>query len=499
MRSLRYNLGATYLSQVYVTLLGILVVPTYLRVLGVEAYGLIGFFTLLQAWFNLLDAGLTPTVARESARYHGKALEGPAYRQLLLALEQVFVAVAVAGASLLLLLAGPIAADWLQATTLDLAEVRLSIQIMAVIIALRWMTGLYRGVITGAEHMTWLGGFASVVASIRFLGVLPVLAVAGATPRVFFLHQLLVAIAELATLAWYARRLLPAVPALPGSPWRSPTVRTALRFSMSIAFTSATWILVTQTDKLVLSKILSLSAYGQYSLAVLVASGVLIVTGPVSAAVLPRLARLEAERDHAGVIRLYRGATQLVAVVAGATSATLAIWSEPLLLAWTGDAALATAAAPVLSLYAIGNGILAVSAFPYYLQYAKGDVRMHVIGSAGFVLLLVPASIWGAMRAGGIGAGIAWAGLNALSFTCWLPWIHARIAPGLNGRWYGVDVLSIFAATAAAGALVTLVASRQAVLGLVQLGGIGALLLTAALAASSETRRLLRQRWGVAR
>jgi O-antigen/teichoic acid export membrane protein len=98
------------------------------------------------------------------------------------------------------------------------------------------------------------------------------------------------------------------------------------------------------------------------------------------------MAKLEAEGDHAGLIRVYRQSTQLVAIIAGAASITVVFCAEPLLWAWTGDKVLAHQAAPVLVLYAIGNGILAVSAFPYYLQYAKGDLWLHLTGNAIFVV-----------------------------------------------------------------------------------------------------------------
>ncbi|MGH9879537.1 MAG: oligosaccharide flippase family protein, partial [Nitrososphaerales archaeon] len=67
--SLKRNIIANYASQIYVTLIGIVMVPLYVRYMGAEAYGLVGFFAMLQAWFQLLDMGLTPTMARETARF----------------------------------------------------------------------------------------------------------------------------------------------------------------------------------------------------------------------------------------------------------------------------------------------------------------------------------------------------------------------------------------------------------------------------------------------
>lgn len=45
---LRQNIVASYFSQAYVTLIGIVILPLYIKFMGAEAYGLIGFFTLLQ-------------------------------------------------------------------------------------------------------------------------------------------------------------------------------------------------------------------------------------------------------------------------------------------------------------------------------------------------------------------------------------------------------------------------------------------------------------------
>ncbi len=63
--SLKKNIIANYASQLYVTGVGILILPLYIKYMGAEAYGLVGFFTMLQAWFAVLDLGLTPTIGRE--------------------------------------------------------------------------------------------------------------------------------------------------------------------------------------------------------------------------------------------------------------------------------------------------------------------------------------------------------------------------------------------------------------------------------------------------
>lgn len=438
--SLKRNIIANYISQIYVTLIGILIIPLYLKQMGAEAYGLVAFFAMLQAWFNLLDMGLTPTMARESARFNGGAITVLDYRRLARALEGVFAVVALLGGVLLFALAQPIAARWLNASQLPVGDITTALQLMALIVALRWMCGLYRGVITGAERLVWLSGFNGLIATGRFVLILPVLMFVSASPLAFFSYQVGVAVLELTGLALMAYRLLPAIPAGQRINWQWAPLRPVLKFSLSIAFTSSAWVLVTQTDKLVLSKILPLADYGYFTVAVLVASGIIIVSGPISSALMPRMARLQAEGQHQQLIAVYRQATQLVTVIAIPVALVLVLFAPQVLWAWTADATLVDKTAPVLRLYALGYGFLAVGAFPYYLQYAKGNLRLHLIGSALFVLLLIPTVIWAATHYGMTGAGWAWLIANVVYFFCWTALVHQKFAPDTHWGWLLIDI-----------------------------------------------------------
>jgi len=210
--SLKRNILANYASQIYVTLISIVMVPLYLRYMGAEAFGLVGFFATLQMWFNLLDMGLTPTMARETARFRGGAMDAITFRRLGRALEWLFLIVALLGGGVLLTASGWVATSWLNAQHLLVSEVQTAIQLMAITVSLRWMSGLYRGQVSGAERLVWLGGYNAAIATIRFVGVLPVLMFISATPVAFFRYQLCAASIELVGLSVMAYRLLPPVP-----------------------------------------------------------------------------------------------------------------------------------------------------------------------------------------------------------------------------------------------------------------------------------------------
>lgn len=443
--SLKKNIIANYASQLYVTGVGILILPLYIQYMGAEAYGLVGFFTMLQAWFAVLDLGLTPTIGRETARYFGGSMSALAYRQLFRALSVIFVFIAVLGGGVLFAFAEQVASHWLQIATLDLREVIIAVQIMAISVALRWLGGLYRGVITGAERLVWLSGFNVIIATLRFIAVFVTMSVFGYTPLVFFLHQLVVVLLEIIGLYWMTNHLLPQKHTLTQAiGWSIKPITPLLKFALTIAFTSSVWVFVTQTDKLILSGILPLAEYGYFTLAVLVASGIMIISGPVSSAIMPRMANLHAQAKREEMLQVYRSGTQIVSILAGTTSLVIAFYPEPLLFAWTGNPILAEVVAPILRLYALGNALLAVGAFPYYLQYALGNLRFHLIGNIIMIVLLVPSIIWAATHFGSIGAGYVWFGVNCIYFIFWVAYVHHNLAPELHKKWLFKDCLSIY-------------------------------------------------------
>lgn len=427
--------------------------PIFLRYMGVEAYGLVGFFAMLQVWFQLADMGLTPTMARATARFSGGASDGPSLRRLLRVLEGIFVGVALIGAIAMMAGAGSISINWLKVQQLPLVEVQRAIVLMSAVVALRWVCGLYRGVITGFERLVWLSFFNICVATARFVLVIPFFVYVGASPTHFFSYQLALATIELTVLVLKTYRLLPKLAPGPRTPWQWEPLKDVLAFSLSLSFTSLVWVLVTQIDKLVLSTLLTLTDYAYFSLAILVASGVMAVSAPISGAVLPRLTKLVAEGDEDGMISLYRNATQMVAIIAIPAATILAFFPEQVLLAWTGDIEITRQAAPILRLYAIGNGFLVIGAFQYYLQFAKGDLKLHLIGNAWFVLILVPALFWATMQYGAMGAGWAWVAANIVYFITWIPVVHSRFVPDLHRHWLIRDVAAIVVPTVVGAAL----------------------------------------------
>lgn len=443
--AVKRNLLANYFSQIYVAVIGIAVLPYFLKFLGAEAFGLIGFFSLLQSWFSLLDMGLTPTVARESARYSAGALEALVFRRIVRSITLIFLVVALLGGSSLWFASESIATNWLDTEGLLVSDVVFALGVMAVGVSLRWMSGLYRGLLTGAERIALVSMVNVMSATFRFVFVFPVMELYGYSIRVFFTHQLLVIILEYVLLFALSRNVLPSLDRINTRRigYRLDPVAPLLKFSLTIAFTSTVWVFVTQLDKLVLSGMLSLSEYGYFALAVQVAGGVTLLTAPLATVLMPRMASAHARQDSQGMIRVYRQFTQFAAVIVGSVGITLAFLAEPILYVWTGDAVVVENVSPIMRLYALGNVCLAFAAFPFYIQYAIGDLKLHFWGNIVFSMILIPAIVLAAHLYGAIGAGWVWFSSNFVFFLAWTGFVHKRLRLELHSSWIRQDILSV--------------------------------------------------------
>ena len=62
------NMTANFIGNIWMVIMNIAFIPLYIHLLGIEAFGLIGFYVSLQTIFSVFDIGLGTTLNREIAR-----------------------------------------------------------------------------------------------------------------------------------------------------------------------------------------------------------------------------------------------------------------------------------------------------------------------------------------------------------------------------------------------------------------------------------------------
>ncbi|NHA16050.1 lipopolysaccharide biosynthesis protein [Thioalkalivibrio sp. XN279] len=449
---LKRNLIANYVGQGWAALMGVAFIPLYIKFLGIEAFGLIGLFAILVAWLSLLDLGLTPTLNREMARFTGGAHTGESIRDVLRSVEIIAIGVAIAISAATFLAAERIASAWLRVESLPVPVVAQAIAIMGLVTALRLVENVYRSSIMGLQRQVLFNVVNSAMATVRGFGAVGVLAWVSPTIQAFFIWQGVISIATLAALAWATYTTLPrggrdgrfSLDALRG-------IRHFAGGMLGVTFLA---LLLTQIDKILLSRLLSLSEYGYYTVAALVAAGLYMLVGPIAQAWYPRLCELHARDDQVGLVKAYHQAAQLVSVTAGSAAIILILFAEPILRLWTQDPKLAVRVAPLLSLLALGNLLNGLMWIPYQTQLAHGWTSLAVRINLVAVLLVVPAILWATARYGPEGAAWAWVTLNAGYVLVGVHFMYRQILVREKRRWYVNDIVMPIAGALAAAMLI---------------------------------------------
>ena len=445
LRNIAANLG----GGLSVGLIGLACTPTLIRMLGVEAYGLVSIYVMLASIGGFLDLGLAVTVNRELARLDATT-EAQRARDLVRSLEILYWLFAMLFGGGVALLAEPMVYHWLTLDRLSPETVADAVRMMGLALAFQLPATFYAGGLLGLERQVQLNAITVLATCVRWGGVLASLRLASPTIGTFLGWQIGVSVLQTAAVAVALLCALPAAPARPR--FRADLVRSVGRFAAGMTGIAALSAGLTQLDKIVLGRTVPLVELGYYALAGSLALCVSAIVQPVFQALYPRFTQLVAGGDADGLRFLYHGGTQLVAVLILPVGAVLSLLAPEVLYVWTRDLTTVEHTAGLLRLLVLGMTLSGLLQLPYALQLAHGWTGLTLGASLVAVALQAPGLVVMTNRFGAVGAAWVWLLLNIASIGIAPAIMHRRLLPGELGRWYVSDLAPpLLAASAAAG------------------------------------------------
>lgn len=436
--SLKTNVIANYLGQGWQLVMGVAFIPLYIRYLGIEAYGLIGMFAILQACLGLLDMGMRPALGREMARFTGGVHNAQSIRDLLRSVEIIGIIIAWVVMLGIHSASGWLASDWLAAKNLPVEAVAQAFAAMGAVTALSFIESIYVSSIAGLQRQVQQNLITCIMATVRGLGAVGVLAWISPTIEAFFIWQGVTSLTNIALFSSVIYRTLPPAPQPARFSWSA--LRGIRQFATGMITITLLALLLTQSDKILLSRLLTLESFAHYTLAGTVANALRTLSGPISTAFYPRFTELATRGDESTLRSAYHQGAQLVTVLMGSAAAVLMLFSEQVLLLWTADSALAHQVAPVMAVLALGTLLNGLMGIPYQMQLAHGWTTLMIKFSIVIVAILIPSLVWVAPKYGMIGAAWAWVTLNAGYLAFSIYFMHRRLLPTEKWRWYHQDI-----------------------------------------------------------
>lgn len=441
MSRLSSNLIANLVGRSWSALLSLALVPVYVHFLGMESFGLVGFFATLQATSQILDLGLSTTINREMAKLSVDEQNASTRNDLLRTFEVVYWGMAALLFCLIWCLAPALALHWIKPGSLPPETVTQAIRLMAATLALKWPSNIYNGALMGLQHQISVNLLVIVSSTISGAGAVAALAWWSPTIGTFFGWQLSANAAMTLATAWWTWKSLVRSPAVQRARFRRSIITSTWRFAFGSSGIAMLGMLLTQADKLVLSAVLSLEQFGYYTIAWLVAGSLTTLIVPVFNSVFPVFSTMVARKDQAGLCAEYHRAARTMAALIFPPALLVAWFSHDVLFTWTRSATTASVAAPAMCILMIGTCLNGLINVPYALQLAHGYVRLSLIFNLASLIVYVPMVYWGAILYGPAGAAAGWLILNASYVLVAIPLIHRRFLPAQQWRWYFSDNL----------------------------------------------------------
>lgn len=440
----RRNVAANIVGRIWSIASVYLFVPIYLRLLGPEAYGVVGAFAVVLAALVVADLGLTATMNREMARLGARNASADERRDLARTIELIYGGLATL-IGIALIGAAPLVADhWLRPESIPRAQLVEALRLMGLAVALQLPAGLYSGGLFGLERQVAANGLQVAWGLLRSGGAALALWLVAPTLRVFFMAVTLANLLYLVgTRVTFWRALGPPAP----SQFRIELLIRTWRYSVGMAGMTVLSMLLIQLDKVAVSRLVPLSQFAYYSLASALAQAPIIAAAAIASAVFPRLTAIAASGGDEELRKIYHSACQLVAVIAIPLGLTLAAFAPDVLAFWTRTPGTANTAGAAARLLLLGSTALALQIVPYQLALAFGWVGLNLRLAGVSLVLMAPALWWLVSRYGLAGAGWAWLILNAGTLAPMIVLVHRRLLPGATRAWAITDVAPPLLAT----------------------------------------------------
>lgn len=431
------NVAWNLLGGLWAGVLVVLATPWYVARLGLEGYGIVGVWLVLQGTMGLLDLGMGATVVRAFAAASTDR-DGHAYRRdILRTLELLYWGAALALAIVLFVCSNWIGRHWLESSAIAPGTLVSALRVMAVALGMQFPVSLYSYGLLGTQEHGRMNALQISGNTLRYGGGAAVLLWRPEVLWFFGIQAFVAAVQTLVTRKVLRDRLSVGIDG-------TAVVRFALLkplwgYSAGMAVSSFAAVLMSNADRIALSALSTTTELGKYSVA-FTASGLLqLGIQPFYRSFFPRYSELVASGEGDRLRREYFRSCQLMAVLIVPMGVIGWVFAPELIGVWLGSGD--PTVIGVFRWLLIGITCAGLMWLPAAFQQAHGWTQLHASMIGGALVVGGPLMIWAIGSVGTIGATTVWVlhGTSCLTLGLWL--MHRRLLPGQLAAWYRVVLL----------------------------------------------------------
>lgn len=405
IQKLARNIAANYTGSFITLGIGFMLTPFLVHNLGDAQYGLWVLLGSVVVYFQLLDLGLSASLARYVAQYVAQGRES----ELSDLASTVFVLylglAAIAGA--LMLVMAPWVPTLFHLPPQDASLATQTFVLVAINFVIVLPTSLYNAILVGYQRID-LNNIANVVSqaleavlivvllnrgydllAVAAISIVSTLALAGG--RLYFIHKI--------------------APDLNLSPRRfhRASARQIFGYSAAVFVIQISGLILLRTDTIILGLLYPVETITAYAVPYKLANTLTLLVAPFAAVLFPAYAEMHGRLDHRRLRKLYLEGSKAVALLSALMLTFLLFVGVDVLTLWVGPEY--QDAGPILYPLAIFFAIIAVTRPGGNLLVAVGKARLRMVVALLQIVVNLSLCVGFAIRWAGPGIAVA----NALS------------------------------------------------------------------------------------
>lgn len=407
----------------YQVLLQLAVTPLYLKYLGLDGYGVIGFYLVLLGMAAVLDTAVSGAVCREIAWLKAKKEEEGQIPTLVFSTERAFWALVACLAAAFVGLASLYGKDWFPESDRIQNQVRQIGWLIGASFFASFPAGFYNGILNGHQKQVEAGLLGALAQTVRGLGAVAIIALILPDLRLFFVWNLVTGIFQTALLRRAAMRCLDLPGVIPPFSWKAVESLRGFAGGM-FAITGFSGISL-YADRIILSKFIPLSEYGIYVLIGTVLAGFSRMVTPLTLYFTPLMTAQAASGGHRKMIDQLQVFFGWLCVLLVPPLVIFSLFSDMILALWTQNPLLFSGTQKLSLLLAAGF-LLQSACYPITtVLYAENRISGVLRGAVGLAVATPLALAIIIPRHGGQGAALTLA-LIALAHFLYILTIGSR-------------------------------------------------------------------------
>ncbi len=299
-------------GRVWGMALTLLLTPVFIKYLGFEAYGLVGFFILVQSIMAILEFGMPLALNRAIARLRAFPNNFLIISKTIKSFEYLFIILSLL---IIFLIGVPFSVysiSILGVNNLSQSLIKQTVFLIFFQAGIRLILSIYHATLTGFERIIELNKFTILFSSIRLGGAAIFLAFLDFNIAEFYLYQLFIVLIEVIyfrRLCWdYAeldKKIL----------YNFKHIINESPFILTSFLISFLGVLLSQFDKAIITSKLPLESFGEYSLMVLFGSAIIVLGYPIGSVSFPVFSKFMALGNKEKIIDVFNSYLNLAAVM----------------------------------------------------------------------------------------------------------------------------------------------------------------------------------------